>query len=317
MDKLALLYEYQQADMQLEAYEKQLKNTPTRKQLIKLQNYLKKQQAVLREMENRTLVEQNALMEIDAQYDRMMELLNKNHKDISQYEEMSLDEMDYNVVKALVHEYETTYDNIIKQKKRAIAVQTKAEETAARLKTILTHVSQAQRDFNELRKQHEEELRAGSEELDRLRKAAAAAAAKVDPALLARYNRIKQKRRAVAVQTKAEETAARLKTILTHVSQAQREFNELKKQHEEELRAGSEELDRLRKAAAAAASKVDPALLARYNRIKQNRSMPVTLLNDGRCMGCNMELPSRDLAKLKKSDAIVECENCGRILYLK
>ena len=240
MDKLALLYEYQQADMQLEAYERQLKNTPTRKQLIKLQNYLKKQQAVLREMENRTLVEQNALMEIDAQYDKMMELLNKNHKDISQYEEMSLDEMDYNVVKALVHEYETTYDNIIKQKKRAIAVQTKAEETAARLKTILTHVSQAQREFNELRKQHEEELRAGSEELDRLRKAAAAAAAKVDP-----------------------------------------------------------------------------ALLARYNRIKQNRSKPVTLLKDGRCMGCNMELPSRDLAKLKKSDAIVECENCGRILYLK
>jgi len=240
LDKLALLYEYQQADMQLEAYERQLKNTPTRKQLIKLQNYLKKQQAVLREMENRTLVEQNALMEIDAQYDKMMELLNKNHKDISQYEEMSLDEMDYNVVKALVHEYETTYDNIIKQKKRAIAV-----------------------------------------------------------------------------QTKAEETAARLKTILTHVSQAQREFNELKKQHEEELRAGSEELDRLRKAAAAAAAKVDPALLARYNRIKQNRSMPVTLLKDGRCMGCNMELPSRDLAKLKKSDAIVECENCGRILYLK
>jgi len=240
LDKLALLYEYQQADMQLEAYERQLKNTPTRKQLIKLQNYLKKQQAVLREMENRALVEQNALMEIDAQYDKMMELLNKNHKDISQYEEMSLDEMDYNVVKALVHEYETTYDNIIKQKKRAIAVQTKAEETAARLKTILTHVSQAQREFNELRKQHEEELRAGSEELDRLRKAAAAAAAKVDP-----------------------------------------------------------------------------ALLARYNRIKQNRSMPVTLLKDGRCMGCNMELPSRDLAKLKKSDAIVECENCGRILYLK
>ena len=240
MDKLALLYEYQQADMQLEAYERQLKNTPTRKQLIKLQSYIRKQQAVLREMENRTLVEQNALMEIDAQYDRMMELLNKKHKDIGQYEELSLDEMDYNVVKALVHEYETTYDNIIKQK-----------------------------------------------------------------------------RRAVAVQTKAEETAARLKTILTHVSQAQREFNELKKQHEEELRAGSEELDRLRKAAAAAASKVDPALLARYNRIKQNRSMPVTLLKDGRCMGCNMELPSRDLAKLKKSDAIVECENCGRILYLK
>lgn len=239
MDKLALLYEYQQADARLEAYEKQLKNTPTRKQLIKLQNYLRKQQVVLREMENKSLVEQNALLEIDAQYDRMTELLSMKHKDIGQYEEMELDEMDYNVVKDLVHEYETTYENIIKQKRRAVNVQTKAEETSARLKTILTHVSQARKDFGEL-----------------------------------------------------------------------------KKRHEEELRAGAEELDSLRKAAEAAASKVDPALLERYNRIKQNRPMPVSLLKDGRCMGCNMELPSRDLAKLKKSDVIVECENCGRILYL-
>ena len=239
MEKLALLYEYQQADAELEAYEKQLKNTPTRLQLIKLQNYLKKQQTVLKEMENKSLVEQNTLSEIDAQYDRMIELLNKKHKDIGQYEEMDPEELDYNVVKDLVREYETTYENIVKQKRRATAVQTKAEETSARLKTILSHVSQAQKDFAEL-----------------------------------------------------------------------------KIQHEEELRAGADELEKLKKTAEAAAAKVDPALIERYNRIKQNRAMPVSMLKDGRCMGCNMELPSRDLAKLKKTDAIVECENCGRILYL-
>lgn len=239
MDKLALLYEYQQADAELEAYEKKLKNTPTRKQLIKLQNYLKKQQVVLRDMENKALVEQNALLEIDSQYERMIELLNKKHKNISEYETVDPQELDYNVVRDLVHEYETTYDNIVKQKSRA-----------------------------------------------------------------------------VSVQKKAEETGARLKEILVSASKAQREFAELKKQHEDELRAGSATLEKLRKAAEMAASKVEPALLERYNRIKQNRPQPVTMLKDGRCMGCNMELPSRDLAKLKKDGVIVECENCGRILYL-
>lgn len=239
MDKLALLYEYQQADAELEEYEKKLKNTPTRKQLIKLQNYLKKQQTVLRDMENRALVEQNALLEIDSQYERMIELLNKKHKNIGEYEQMDPEELDYNVVRDLVHEYETTYDNIVKQKSRAVTVQKKAEETEARLKEILVSVSKAQKDF-----------------------------------------------------------AA------------------LKKQHEDELRAGSDTLEKLRKTAELAASKVEPALLERYNRIKQNRPQPVTMLKDGRCMGCNMELPSRDLAKLKKDGVIVECENCGRILYL-
>lgn len=239
MDKLALLYEYQQADAELEAYEKKLKSTPIRKQLIKLQNFLKKQQAVLREMENKSLVEQNALSEISSQYDRMIELLNKKHKDIGEYEKMELDVIDPGVVRDLVHEYETTFENIVKQKRRAVSVQTKAQETAARLKEILPRVSKAQQDF----------------------------------ALL-------------------------------------------KKQHEDELRAGAAELDKLKKALETAAAKVDPALIERYNSIKQNRAMPVSQLKDGRCMGCNMELPSRDLAKLKKSGAIVECENCGRILFL-
>lgn len=240
MDKLALLFEYQQADAKLEAYERELKNTETRKQLIKLQNYLKKQQALLHDMENRALVEQNDLSEVNAQYDRMIEQMGKKHKDISEYEQVDPAILDYNVVRDLVREYEATYENIVKQKRRAQTAQKKAQDTEASLKEMLPRVSQAQRDF--------------------------------------------------AV---------------------------LKKKHEEELQKGAGELESLRKAAELAASKVDPKLLQRYKHIKQNTAMPVTLLKDGRCMGCNMELPSRDLAKIKVSDTIVECENCGRILYLQ
>jgi predicted nucleic acid-binding Zn-ribbon protein len=240
LDKLALLFEYQQADARLEAYERELKNTETRKQLIKLQNYLKKQQALLRDMENRALVEQNDLSEVDAQYERMIEQMSKKHKDISEYEQVDPAILDYNVVRDLVKEYEATYENIVKQKRRAMTAQKKAEETAVSLKDMLPRVNQATKDF--------------------------------------------------AV---------------------------LKKKHEEELQKGASELEKLRKEAEIAALKVDPKLLQRYRHIKQNRPMPVTLLKDGRCMGCNMELPSRDLAKIKISDTIVECENCGRILYLQ
>ena len=240
MEKLALLYEYQQADAKLEAFERKLKNTATRKQLIKLQNYLKKQQAVLKDMENKALVDQNSLSEINAQHDKMMALLNKKHKDISEYEKVKPEELDYNVVKGLVREYEVTYENIVKQKRRAVNVEKKAADTEAKLMDILHHVSKVQKDFATL-----------------------------------------------------------------------------KKKHEEELHAGAGELDKLKKTAEQAAAKVDAALLKKYNRIKQNKAMPVSLLSGGRCMGCNMELPSRDLAKIKKSGAVVECENCGRILYLQ
>ena len=240
MDKLAVLYEYQQADLKLEAYEQQLKDTPARRQLIKLQSYLQKQKALLKEIENKALVEQNELSEIDVQYDRMMEFLSKKQNDVSEYEKLDINVLDYNVVKDLVRDYESVYENIVKQKRKALS----------------------------------------------LRK-------------------------------RAEETDAKLKEMLVRVGKAQKEFSELKKKHQEELNAGAEELNKLKKAVEAAAAKVDPALLQKYARIKQNTAVPVTHLKNGRCMGCNMELPSRDLAKIKKSDIIIECENCGRILYME
>ena len=192
MKKLAVLYEYQQADAKLEAYEKKLKDTATRKQLVKLQNYLRKQQAVIKEMENKALVEQNELSEIDVQYDRLKDFLSKKKNDISEYEKLDIEVLDYNVVKDLVHDYETTYENIVKQKRRAVSVQKNAETTAAKLKQILVKVSKAQKEFAELKKKHEEELRAGASELEKLKKAAELAASKVDPELLNRYKRIKK-----------------------------------------------------------------------------------------------------------------------------
>lgn len=240
MNKLAVLYEYQQADLKLEAYDQQLKDTPTRRQLLKLQSYLQKQKALLKELENKALVDQNELSEIDVQYDRVMEFLGKKQNDISEYEKLDINVLDYNVVKDLVREYESAYDNIIKQK-----------------------------------------------------------------------------RRAQNLQKRSEETAAKLKEMLVQVGKAQKEFSELKKKHQEELNAGADELGMLKKAAEESAGRVDPALLQKYERIKQNKPMPVSLLKNGRCMGCNMELPSRDLAKIKKSDIIIECENCGRILYME
>jgi len=240
LEKLELLYEYQQSDMKLEAFEKKLKNTATRKQLLKLQNYLKKQQAVLKDMEKKAMVDQNSLSEINAQHDNITSMLGQKHKDISEYEKVAPEALDINVVKNLVHEYETTYENIIKQKRRAVTIEKKAADTEKKLKEILSHVSKVQKDF----------------------------------ALL-------------------------------------------KKKHEEELHAGAGELDKLKKAADAAAKKVEPELLKKYKRIKKNRPMPVALLSDGRCMGCNMDLPSSALAKIKKDKTVVECENCGRILYLK
>ena len=60
---------------------------------------------------------------------------------------------------------------------------------------------------------------------------------------------------------------------------------------------------------------MDSELLARYRQIKQHVSPPVAKLVNNQCGGCFMTLPSAILRKISGGDTVVECDNCGRILY--
>ena len=76
----------------------------------------------------------------------------------------------------------------------------------------------------------------------------------------------------------------------------------------EMLASFDEKLERIRK-------DVDPALFQRYEKVKQHYAAPIVPVIGGKCSGCNMSLPMVMLKRLNAPDAVLECENCGRILY--
>jgi len=70
---------------------------------------------------------------------------------------------------------------------------------------------------------------------------------------------------------------------------------------------------------AAPASRVDPDLLAEYERLRSRLGgIGVAKLEHGTCMGCRMKLPATELDRLKHQppDALVHCDQCGRILVV-
>lgn len=69
------------------------------------------------------------------------------------------------------------------------------------------------------------------------------------------------------------------------------------------------EIEKLRKA-------VDPALIKKYDFVKTHHAMPMAKVENSQCGGCNMSLPTSVVKRVASSDSIVECENCGRILYI-
>ena len=61
---------------------------------------------------------------------------------------------------------------------------------------------------------------------------------------------------------------------------------------------------------------VTPAVYKRYTQIaKMRRGIGISEALDGRCSMCNMSMRLQFFQDLKKSDQVMSCEACGRILY--
>lgn len=70
-------------------------------------------------------------------------------------------------------------------------------------------------------------------------------------------------------------------------------------------------------ARASAATPVPPDLLAEYERLRTRLGgIGAARLEHGTCMGCRMKLPATELDRIKHQppDALVHCDQCGRIL---
>lgn len=64
-------------------------------------------------------------------------------------------------------------------------------------------------------------------------------------------------------------------------------------------------------------TKVDSALLAKYLAKAESRLFPIFVSEaNGKCGGCRMEISAGKLSVLK-SKGIIECENCGRLIYIQ
>ena len=107
------------------------------------------------------------------------------------------------------------------------------------------------------------------------------------------------------------------KEIRVRAAKTKANYDALKQVYDKEYKADTDELQRLRAKIEEEAKKVEPSLLERYRSIKQHCTPPMAKLVEGQCSGCFMSLPSATLLELKNGEHIVECDNCGRIIYIE
>ncbi|MBR1821516.1 MAG: hypothetical protein IJ769_07840 [Clostridia bacterium] len=105
------------------------------------------------------------------------------------------------------------------------------------------------------------------------------------------------------------------KEIRVRAAKTKMEFDQLKVEYDKEFKADTAKLQEMRAHTEQESKQVEPQLLAKYRSIKQHCTPPMAKLINGQCSGCFMSLPSATLLDIKNGDRIVECDNCGRILY--
>lgn len=113
-----------------------------------------------------------------------------------------------------------------------------------------------------------------------------------------------------------EKAGERYKDTRNKAGKAKKEYDALRIVCEEEVAQRKGVLAEKNAALENYAKNVEPALMEKYRRIKRNYPAPMAELIGQKCGGCNMSLATAVAKRVVGNDTLVECENCGRILYI-
>ena len=194
MDRLKALWDYQVAETELEQLEKSLKNTETRKRLIRQQQLFQNNQVYLKKLEQESVLANNKMMEISAQADALKKQMEQKDTEISEIEDYELDDLFLADVQELIKECESIKSTIEMNKRKLVDIMHRLEKSETDIKETLVKMSNAKKAFDQLKAAHAKELAAGKDDLEKLRANVAKAAQGIDAGLLEEYKRIKQHR---------------------------------------------------------------------------------------------------------------------------
>lgn len=177
-------------------------------------------------------------------------------------------------------------------------------------KELISAYEQATKEQLKLKEQEEELMRALDEATDE--NAVSYLVKKVDE-LIGKIKTLGS--RATKIEEEIQTVLKEYTTIKNTSKAAQAQYaeygvkyNELKKSLKDKKDQVDLELENLKKS-------VNPELMEKYLKKRADKIYPVMYAVRGdACGACNMELPVAELNKLKKGE-VIECGNCGRLLY--
>lgn len=127
---------------------------------------------------------------------------------------------------------------------------------------------------------------------------------------------ISLEKKLVELINESEQKTKKYSYLSSQGGRAKKEYEELIVIYEKKKEIAQEEINTLKEKLNEKSSLISKDFLTKYQNVKQNKPIPIAKLVGNQCTGCHMELPSVFTKKVIGSKLPIECENCGRILYI-
>ena len=114
------------------------------------------------------------------------------------------------------------------------------------------------------------------------------------------------------IETRQEE----IKQVQARASEAEKQFQQEKGRLESAAAGLTSELTQLEDKQRKVSATVDRDLLTRYTKLKASRKdLALAPIRNGICWGCRLQLPPQLVAEVRRSEGLLTCNYCQRILY--
>jgi len=131
--------------------------------------------------------------------------------------------------------------------------------------------------------------------------------------LKARRNQLED--RALAVMEQVELATASVASKSSELKTLEAEWRNQQQQLSTEMEQLKTILSELNHKRQLLLAKIDPEAVELYNELKKQKGTAVAKVEQGICRGCQISLPITELQRAR-SESLVRCSSCGRILFL-
>ncbi|MBQ3871590.1 MAG: hypothetical protein II780_02680 [Clostridia bacterium] len=195
MEKMQELYDFSKADAALDRKLEDLKNTDTRKELVKNQNFLKASNKKVESIQEKSLQVRGEAQNLEKQIKKIEEDYDELMKDISYYSEAEDDEVSTEQLNEMKKQANDLISKSNKLGENAKALLKQITNADKELRDVLQKMIPVKKAYDELKDKYQEEQNSVGAETAELKNEVEKLKSQISPDILSEYERIKGFRR--------------------------------------------------------------------------------------------------------------------------